>query len=577
MKYIEENNVFTEDILLLELDTPVKGYDGTDIGPANEQAQALANRTLWLKDKLSSLTPNELNVVEVESEKANIKYIYPTPTDYHFDHSAWVFKDIMASQKRTETIDYSTEAGSINQSELPASNEEGFFNYKDKENFAVATESDESEIEKYESDEISDYLIGAALATATVEKGTNNVVPVATQNQVDEFTLISSTPYSGFDPWKAFQSPLTESESKRVGNYQYWSDNQIWEDRKNEVWLGIKSDTAFEISGYEFQNFESLYWSNLSTPPTEWELQGRNTDDDTWTDIDYQVDQTIMKSGNGWSRYLLTKSVSYKQYRILIKNVVLQSARASIPRMQFLTEPSVLIKGATGTYFTINEDNALTTVDDLTADSFKELGFKDITSPIELETLADQLPIKLVSIIPGTVDIELFETTYQITTHNPLPETMTWEGLLTINPTKYETEEDETEIKMAFSVDNKNYMVIENGEWIDIGELTLTEESAKLLTDRGQSLNTISAIESTQWEDLLGFAEGDSAVFGVAYAKAITNKKESTIPSEVQFSFDEIRYWQQMSLDKVQVFITKDFITFKPLEKGKYKFCYRFN
>lgn len=46
---------FVDSILRLDIDTPIRGYDGTDIGPANEQAQVLANRTLYLKENLIAL------------------------------------------------------------------------------------------------------------------------------------------------------------------------------------------------------------------------------------------------------------------------------------------------------------------------------------------------------------------------------------------------------------------------------------------------------------------------------------------------------------------------------------------
>ena len=45
MANLTETSEFTADVLRLDTDTPVKGFDGTDLGPANAQAQALANRT----------------------------------------------------------------------------------------------------------------------------------------------------------------------------------------------------------------------------------------------------------------------------------------------------------------------------------------------------------------------------------------------------------------------------------------------------------------------------------------------------------------------------------------------------
>lgn len=584
MKYIEEKNAFTEEILLLEADTPVKGYDGTDIGPANEQAQALANRTLWLKNELENIsgsikpepTPNELTIVDVESMGSNVKFVYPTPIDYQFDYYALAFKDVEASSKRTETVDYTTELSNIKQSEPPTSNEKGYFSYGDSVAHQL-TKIDDGTVEQYQTEEIKDYLNDGILVQLKVEQATNSVVPITTSNTVGQFNLVSSEIYSGFEPWKAFQTPLTESQSVRVENYGYWSDVQIWQNRSNEVWLGVTSDTAFDVSGYSFQSFEALYWTNTSTPITAWELQGRNSNDDAWVSLDTQEGQVIMKKGNDWNTYLLKESVNYKQYRILVNDVSLKSARASIPRLRFLTEPKVLIKDVNDAYYTIQNGDVLTPLDNVTADTFAESGFRHHVKPIKISDISANLPVKLVSVDEGIVNTQLFTSANQITTHIPLPNTETWEGLLSIKATEFMTDTDGENIKVGFSVDGETCLVMEKGSWIELGNIALTDEYAKSLLSKGLSLGDLAQITSTEWESLLEHSVGAGSVFGIIYVKTILNKDESVVPKEVQIAFDEVRYWQQMSLDKVKIIITKDFITFRPLEKGKYKFCYRFN
>lgn len=590
MKYIEENNVFTEEIMLLELDTPVKGYDGTDIGPANEQAQALANRTLWLKNKLDDLssninpdpdpnpnpTPSELTIVDVESKGTNVKFVYPTPTDYNFNHYALVFKDVEASDKRTETVDYTTDLPDINKSEFPVSDERGYFTYGESTSHQLAKIDNSANVEQYQTEELKSYLEDGILVQLKVKQSTNSIIPVTASNKVGEFNLVSSTIYSGFEPWKAFQAPLTESESVKVENYGYWSDIQIWQNRNNEVWLGVTSDTAFEISGYSFQSFEALYWTSTSTPITAWELQGRNSDSDSWVSLDTQTNQVIMKKGNDWNTYLLKESVSYKQYRILVTDVSLKSARASIPRLRFLTEPKVLIKDVNNNYFTINNDE-LTLLESVTSDTFAESGFRHHDKPIKISDLEAYLPVKIVSVNEGVIETQLFTNTNQIVTHIPLPNTSTWEGLLSIVATKFKEDSDKDNIKVGFSVDGKTCLIFKEGTWAALGDISLTSEYAKSLVNEGLSLEDMSKITVSEWETLLENSIGANTVFGIVYAKSILNKNESLTPSEVQISFDEVRYWQQMSLEQVKIIITKDFITFRPLEKGKYKFCYRFN
>ncbi|MEC5343648.1 discoidin domain-containing protein [Brenneria populi] len=52
MANLTETAEFTADVPRLDVDTPVKGWDGAELGPANEQAQALANRTAWLRQRI---------------------------------------------------------------------------------------------------------------------------------------------------------------------------------------------------------------------------------------------------------------------------------------------------------------------------------------------------------------------------------------------------------------------------------------------------------------------------------------------------------------------------------------------
>lgn len=56
MSTLVEISEYIDQVLRLDLDTPVKGFDGTEIGPSNEQAQVLANRTKWLKERLTKLS-----------------------------------------------------------------------------------------------------------------------------------------------------------------------------------------------------------------------------------------------------------------------------------------------------------------------------------------------------------------------------------------------------------------------------------------------------------------------------------------------------------------------------------------
>ncbi|PXB01107.1 discoidin domain-containing protein [Pectobacterium carotovorum] len=53
---MQEAAEFTPAVKLLTTETPVLGYDGANINPANWQAKALADRTQWLRDRLLNLS-----------------------------------------------------------------------------------------------------------------------------------------------------------------------------------------------------------------------------------------------------------------------------------------------------------------------------------------------------------------------------------------------------------------------------------------------------------------------------------------------------------------------------------------
>lgn len=73
MPYITEKSEFEgDDVPLLDTTTPVMGYDGTSIGPANAQAQVLANRTMWLKEE-SQKTNETVGGLTDTTEKIKLK------------------------------------------------------------------------------------------------------------------------------------------------------------------------------------------------------------------------------------------------------------------------------------------------------------------------------------------------------------------------------------------------------------------------------------------------------------------------------------------------------------------------
>ncbi|AIU90478.1 carbohydrate-binding protein [Pectobacterium odoriferum] len=74
MPDMPETAEFTPAVKLLTTETPVLGYDGTNINPANWQAKALADRTQWLRDRLLNLSTRL--VLSVNGKTGNVVVTY---------------------------------------------------------------------------------------------------------------------------------------------------------------------------------------------------------------------------------------------------------------------------------------------------------------------------------------------------------------------------------------------------------------------------------------------------------------------------------------------------------------------
>lgn len=92
MAKLNEVAEFVDEILRLDLVFPVRGYDGKDNGPANEQAQVLGNRTLYIKENLSNLKDilttlgQREYVASVNNKTGNITLTYSDVGAAKVDH-----------------------------------------------------------------------------------------------------------------------------------------------------------------------------------------------------------------------------------------------------------------------------------------------------------------------------------------------------------------------------------------------------------------------------------------------------------------------------------------------------------
>lgn len=512
-----------------------------------------------------------MTVETVEDAKANTEYKYSTKKGINFNFVAHALKENIITQASVSTVDYSSLVNTLPQTTLPTFDKDGNIPIGDKILYTLNASEDSN------TPFITDTIVRPDDAKYFGIDVTPSLIPVFDGNTNDDnITLISSVNYNGFYPWKAFQAPMTAEERKQVPNYEYWSDNRVWRNiGSSDCYLGFVSKKEVIVDSYGFQNFEALYWTSTSTPPTAWDLQGRNSDNDTWTTVDSREGEVIQKAGDTWSTYTLDTPVSYKQYRILVKAVVNTGARPSIPRLQFYHNLYALVKDANGDFYTFKDDLSVQKVQDEMPGAYASEGVK---GGIRLGNITDTpmvFPVTVCTTQGGELSAGFYTDSTQIIIHNPIKDMPTWESLRDLAASKYVNEGDDERLRMAFTLDGETFQVFKNKTWAPIGTLTNDTDSAILLLNNGMTFEEINALDQDQWEILTLTFEGNSHL-GIAYGSLLLNNKDSRAPKEVTLDFDKISNWSVQSPDKVNIFLSKVKIVFKPTENGNYKFCYNF-
>lgn len=520
-----------------------------------------------------NLTMGGFTEQDVENAEANKHYYYPLePGETSLNNIAVVYKEEEIFEGGERTIDYDNPEFPVERTEVSDLVGENI----DGELTAIS-----DQIERYTSPEITlDSLPEDTEGldfNLLVEDNSINVVPPFTSDTGSQgYVPISSTSYSGLPAWKAFQTELTGSSINRVPNLDYWSDNQIWRNRKNEVFIGIKNDDSFPIVSYSIQQFGSLYWGSNSAIPTAWKFQGRYSDTAEWVTLDTQEDQQLVDSSGEWLDYYLEERASYRQYRLLITDVNQDvGGRASLARIKFTDETGFVLKSKDGKYISINEDGSIEVENITTVPQFADKTIKYTTEPVKVSLLKEHFPIKMVSLIEA-------ETT--ITPHKgedcmgfqTIP--VGYEGMLRWRRLDFSNAYDEVskeEIRAAFSPNGKEFYIFnhETRDWDSMGELTLDVDSAGKLLENGMEWLEVYAA-AYDWDKFFEIEETEEVTF--AFARRVLNVNEIITPQIVTLSYDSEYGWELQSLDSVKVAIMPKKIVFTPSKEGKYKFCYTF-
>lgn len=519
-------------------------------------------------------TGSDITVIFADDSKKGTAYTYTIGNKMSFDFSAYALKEkVIGPAKITDYTYTDTLVQTLPQTTKPDFDTDGFAVIEKDKVLPISTK--EGEI--YYSDEISlDGLTGISIDAAV--QGSVDVVPVFTSkdenSSINGISLISSQIYPNYQAWKAFQTPVTsQTEIDKYPIQSYWSDYYYFNLAKTDVYLGIVSTQALRISGYSFQGILNFAHYKVSTLPTSWVLQGRNNTGNAWTDIDTQTNQDLYSNGK-WKIYLLSKSVEYKQYRILVKGVKLTDSRTSIVRLQFLSDPNMLIKGKDNKFYTI-KDGAVSEVEYKSLDTFKASGFQTTKGKIDYSQFNNIAPFKLCSSIKSDVKINRYAASSQIVIHIALEKTDFWYTLNNLTATM-KNSGDEDRIFTMVTVDSKNWFYFKDNNWKRFGELTNDTTSANSVIEKGTTIRALTAITKEQWAVLLNSISND-ATLGIAFASKIYKSNESRVPTKITANFDKLSNWVLTNTTEVGITLTSRQIVFTPTADGSYRFCYKFN
>lgn len=543
------------------------GKNGIDIKVDEE------NKQLVIEGSGAGL--KELRVFEVEDAVAGKRYNYPLVGEQSFDFQSYAF--IRSAHKEEGEIVIDSESIAQNTSFSPVPDYDPTYKrFKAGSPMSVTMTSSSGTPEKFSSKDIELPDEDTCALIISVEQATQDVIPIFTADGTKNgATPISSEIYGAFNAWKSFQAPMTATERKKVPNKGCWSDNQYWKNRKTEVFLGIAFKTYQPVSAYSFQNFESFYWGGNSAAPKDWLFQGRDGDGQNWVTIDQRNSQTIMRSGNTWSKYVLSKPANYKQYRILVTGVTPESGRTAIPRLQFHTEPGVLIKDAKGNYKEFTESGVMTSLIDPTIEDFIP---KTMTKPGVFTTARLPFPIKICSNVNGKVTVQFYKKESLIGIFEPGKDpdkyTDLTVGLDKLAATQLADSGDATAILSAFTVNGEDYYTLSNDEWTEIGKVSNDPNGADSVVKYGIPAGDLVNITSEKWKELL--EKEVNSEFKIAFAKKLSLADGSVMPTELTVYSSPVTEWTKVSPDKVEVILTEKYLSFRPLVEGTYKFCYRF-
>lgn len=549
MAYITEKGAFTEgNIPLLDTTTPVQGYDGTSIGPANEQAQVLGDRTVWLKGKIEE-TNTTVSTLTDTTEKIKL-----TQTS--------IEQRLTTVEDQVETVD----KDSVSRDNKLDVNIQAL-----KRNLDTEVSSLDYRITQLDHRESTDNKVLSDTVSALSTKVT----------KLSDKTDTLSTNVDGLK--KKVDTVTTDVSSLKETTDQHTSEIQ-----NLTITLGqATSDIA--DNKLAIHNIEVRLDDHDSTL-----LKYEDEIDTVKSTVDGlgKTKQDKLQSGTNINTVLGVNLENVKEGGITLADA-----------KDFASVLKDHIAVGSGITLTESDDGQTLTLDTASNGGGGSSGSGLGTSLVikKVTTRANQELEYRTPVRPTSYNLRAYA--FKATTTNALsnltinfsqnpsgtptspwdsdgmrisflgdPTQTRWSSVntLSIDASQYSSS------RVAFSPDGVNWYtyVTSSKRWVSLGELTTTKDSAILMLSRAMSVSEFNSLDATVMQKWLSSMENPPALNVAFAASGLSDESHRFVPASMSATFNSVSSWTRQADTAVPVTITPDSIIFKTTSAGDYVLCY---
>ncbi|MEL7631687.1 discoidin domain-containing protein [Pectobacterium aroidearum] len=379
-----------------------------------------------------------------------------------------------------------------------------------------------------------------------------SIVPAMTSNTTPAGQVISQSSYYSepFMGWKAFD---------REGN----ADLSRWSTAGYvPQWISVGFDTQKQIDSYSITYRNAI---GLGGNPTAWMFQGSD-DGVSWVDVDVKTGQTY--SANLEKRISLSKTISYKHYRLYVTTVSGGNFVTVQEFSLFEPHPNVALRAADGKYYTSSNG----VLAEISHEDIDTQGFSD-SGAIPASEIDALLPITVVSDTPRDIKT-IYTPTAQIIIPRDLQSAAAWGQINSATLTATQT--NGGFVRVAVTRDLINWRVWRGGTWVDIGTLSADTVSATKLIADGMTPSDLNGINAAGWTQL--FVSNNGVPDSLAFAFALDISDPATDVATIDrltLNVNESSRWMLQTAAQVEISWRTDSVTFRTVTAGNYKLAYQ--